>query len=153
LIRSIFTSIRVNIGRLKGGQVSIGNDSFIERGVFFSAKRNIRIGKNTYIGRNACLSCHVVIADDVLVASNVSFVGGDHRIDNINTNINLSGRDEIKCITVESNVWVGHGVIVMHGVTLHSGSVIAAGSIVTKDVPENAIFGGNPAKLIRYRKL
>jgi len=138
---------------LKGGQVSIGKNSFIERGAFFSAKRNIRIGTNTYIGRNSSLSCHVDIANDVLVASNVSFVGGDHRIDNIHTNINLSGRDEIKCITVESNVWIGHGVIVMHGVTLHSGSVIAAGSIVTKDVPENAIFGGNPAKLIRYRKL
>ena len=93
------------------------------------------------------------IADDVLIASYVSFVGGDHRFDDIDTPMKESGRDIIKTITIESDVWVGHGAIIMHGVTLYSGCVVAAGAVVTKDVPSNSIVGGNPAKFIRNRKM
>lgn len=153
LIRSLLTFVRVNIGRARKSQISIGKDSYIAAGAFFSANRDINIGSRTYIGRNSALSCHLNIGDDVLIASNVSFVGGDHKVDNINTTINQSGRDEIKYINVDDNVWIGHGAIIMHGVKLNSGCVVASGAIVTKDVPHNAIVGGNPAKLIRYRKI
>ena len=151
-LRFCLTRFRVLLGRLKGGVITIGSKSYIESGVFFSAKRNITIGKNTYIGRNSSLSCHLNIGDDVLIASNVSFVGGDHKIDNVDGLIRLSGRDTIRTITIESDVWVGHGAIIMHGVTLSKGCVVAAGSIVTKDVSENMIVGGNPANIIRKRK-
>lgn len=146
------TYFRVTLGRIKKANIAIGNSCYIAGGSFFSAGRDICIGDRTYIGRNAALSCHLNIGDDVLIASNVSFVGGDHRIDYIATPMSQSGRDEIKLITVKSNVWIGHGAIIMHGVTINAGSVVAAGSVVTKDVPENGIVGGNPAKLIRFRK-
>lgn len=151
-IRAILTFIRINIGRIRNSKIIIGQDSYVAAGAFFSANRKIEIGSRTYIGRNAALSCHLNIGDDVLIASNVSFVGGDHKIDNISTTINQSGRDEIKCIEVDSNVWIGHGAIIMHGVKLSSGCVVAAGAIVTKNVPANAIVGGNPARVIRFRE-
>lgn len=53
--------------------------------------------------------------------------------------------------TIGSDVWIGNNVIVPGGINIGSGAIIAAGSVVTKDVPPYAIFGGNPASLIRYR--
>lgn len=151
-IRTFLTYLRVLIGSFKGGEIKVGKNSFIEAGAFFSAKRNISIGDRVYIGRNSSLSCHLIIEDDILIASNVAFVGGDHKIDFIDTPINRSGRDCIKPINIQKNVWVGHGATILHGVTLHTGCVVAAGAVVTKDVPANAIVGGNPAQIIRYRK-
>lgn len=54
-------------------------------------------------------------------------------------------------IVIENDVWIGEGSIIMGGVKIGNGAVIGAGSIVTKDVPDYAIVGGSPAKLIRYR--
>ncbi len=58
-----------------------------------------------------------------------------------------------KPITVKDFVWLGHGVLVMGGVTIGEGAIVAAGSVVTKDVPDYAIVGGNPAKVIKYRDI
>ena len=55
-------------------------------------------------------------------------------------------------IVIGDDAWVGHGSIIMHGVNIGQGAVIAAGALVTKNVPARAIVGGNPAKIIRYRK-
>ena len=46
-------------------------------------------------------------------------------------------------------VWIGSGDIILPGVNIGDNSVIAAGSVVTKDVPENCLYGGNPAKFIK----
>ena len=54
-----------------------------------------------------------------------------------------------KPIHLGKKVWIGSGAIVLPGVTIGDNSVIAAGSVVTKDVPENSVYGGNPAKLIK----
>jgi maltose O-acetyltransferase len=116
-----------------------------------SKKNSIKIGDNFFMGRNCHLASNLVVGDDVMLGSYVSFVGGDHKIDNISTTMNKSGRDELLTIIIEDNVWIGQGATVLHGVKINSGAVIAAGSIVTKDVPSFAVYGGNPAKLIRYR--
>lgn len=52
---------------------------------------------------------------------------------------------------VEHDVWIGQGAMVMAGVRIGIGAVVGAGAVVTKDVPEYAIVGGVPARLIRYR--
>ena len=52
---------------------------------------------------------------------------------------------------IESDVWIGHGVIIKAGVTIGVGSIIGAGSVVTKDVPPYTIAAGNPCKKIRIR--
>ncbi|WP_307774297.1 MULTISPECIES: acyltransferase [Flavobacterium] len=52
-------------------------------------------------------------------------------------------------VTIGNNVWVGERAIILKGVSIGDNSVIAAGSVVTKNVPENSIVGGNPAKVIK----
>ncbi len=62
------------------------------------------------------------------------------------------GYSEEKQIVVGDDVWLGYGAIILPGVTIGDGAIIGAGTVVTKDVPPYAIVGGNPAKVIRFRK-
>lgn len=152
IIKKILVYIRVIIGRMNGAQITLGDGTYIASGVFFSTGREITIGGDTYIGRHVSLSCHIDIGMHVLIASNVAFVGGDHKIDFVDGNMKDSGRDVIRKITVEDNVWIGHGAVILHGVTLSQGCVVAAGSVVTKSVGQNEVVGGNPARFVRKRK-
>ncbi len=56
-----------------------------------------------------------------------------------------------KPVVIKNDVWIGANVVVLRGVTVGNGAVLAAGAIVNKDVPDFAIVGGVPAKIIRYR--
>ncbi len=129
----------------------IGKDYVFGHGCFVSKKNEIKIGNRFFMGNYCHLASNLKIGDDVMFASFVSCVGGDHRIDHINVPIRDSGRDELKTTVIENNVWIGHGAIIMHGVRIATGAVVASGSVVTKDVACNAIVGGNPAKFIRNR--
>ena len=50
---------------------------------------------------------------------------------------------------IGENVWIGSNATIVPGVTIENGSIIAAGSVVTKNVPENVVVGGVPAKIIK----
>lgn len=152
ILHKAFQAQKIKFLKITRPLVTIQTPAIIGSATHFGKGRNIQIGRDFFCGRNCHISCHAIIGNDVMLASFVSLVGGDHRIDNITTTMNKSGRDDIKTIIIEDNVWVGHGAIILHGVRISSGSVVAAGAVVTKDVPPNAIVGGNPARLIRYRK-
>lgn len=104
------------------------------------------------MGNYCHLSSNCIIGNNVMFASFVSLVGGDHKIDYTHELIRHSGPDVFKTTFIEDNVWIGHGSIIMHGVKIGTGAVVAAGSVVTKDIFKDEIWGGNPAKLIRKRK-
>ncbi|KAA6307584.1 hypothetical protein EZS27_040743, partial [termite gut metagenome] len=53
-------------------------------------------------------------------------------------------------IVIKDKAWIGFHSIIMKGVTIGEGAIVAAGSVVTKDVPDYAVVGGNPAKIIKY---
>ena len=54
-------------------------------------------------------------------------------------------------VIIGNDVWIGQSVTIMSGVTIGDGAVLGANSLITRDVPPYAIYGGNPAKLIKYR--
>jgi acetyltransferase-like isoleucine patch superfamily enzyme len=118
-----------------------------------SKKNSITIENNFYIGNYCDLSSNLIIGNNVLIGSKISFVGGDHKVDNINDIlIKDSGRYNLKTTWIEDNVWIGTSSIILQGLTVKSGSVIAAGSVLTKSTDNNDIWAGNPATLIRKRK-
>jgi maltose O-acetyltransferase len=151
--RILFGYIRYIFFRFGNYKLKVGSGFYSASGCKISRGRDIVIGDNFFMGYGCHLGASASIGNDVMFASNVALVGGDHKIDNIKTPMRLSGRDLFKTIVIEDNVWVGHAAIIMHGVHIESGAVIGAGSVVTKNVSKNAIVAGNPARLIRYRKL
>ena len=54
-----------------------------------------------------------------------------------------------KPVVLEDNVWIGDSAIICKGVTIGENSIIGAGAVVTKNVPPNSVFAGNPAKLVK----
>lgn len=141
--------------RIKGVPNSVLRNSgygfYCGRAPYFRSGEDIKIGNNVFIGIHVHIASPCIIKDDVMIASYVALVGGDHRFDQPGILMNRSGRGNLKQIIIEEEAWIGHGSILMAGVRIGRGSIIAAGSVVTKDIPACTIWGGNPARFIRNR--
>lgn len=109
---------------------------------------NIEIGENFYSNHNlTILDCNKVkFGDNVFIGPNCSFYCAMHPLDIKTRN---EGLEYSKPITVGNNVWFGGDVVVLAGVTIGDGVVVGAGSVVTKNVPNNVVIAGNPAKIIK----
>jgi acetyltransferase-like isoleucine patch superfamily enzyme len=116
-----------------------------------SSKNKISIGKESYIGPYCDFRSDVRIGEYCLLAPNVAFIGGDHKITRKGEKLRYSGRGELKMTVVNNDVWIGYKAIIIQGCEIGEGAIIAAGAVVVKDVPQGAIVGGNPAKIIKYR--
>ncbi len=131
------------------GFMKIGKGSAIHMGAIFYDTRNISIGEDTIIGENAVLDgrASLVIGNHVDIASEVMIYNAQHDIE----------REDFRAITgsvvIEDYVFIGPRAIILPGVQIKRGAVVGAGAVVTKDVEENSIVGGVPAKEIRKRKL
>jgi chloramphenicol O-acetyltransferase type B len=151
-LRKLAKRVKMTWYGLRLGLNIVGHDAYFAGFPFVSRKNRVRFeGRGVYVGQHCHFGADVVFGSRVLVASRVSFVGGDHRIDQIGVPMDATGRDVLRTIRIGNDVWVGHGATVLHGVTLGDGCVVAAGSVVTRDVPVCAIVGGNPARVIRMR--
>lgn len=108
--------------------------------------KNITLGKNVFINMNCtCLDLGgISIDDEVLIAPNVSLLSESHPVEPQKRKyLNVAS------IHIKKNAWIGANVTIMPGVTIGVNSVVAAGSIVSKDVPDNTIVGGVPAKILK----
>lgn len=106
--------------------------------------KQITFGRNVFINHSftAMSIGGIEIGDNVQIGPHVTIVTDNH---------DLTDRYVLKCkkVILGNNVWVGAGVSIMPGVHVGDNAVIVGGAVVTKDVPENAVVGGNPAKVIR----
>lgn len=122
-----------------------------EKGASISSK--LIIGDNSGIGQNAIISGSVVIGDNVMMGPDCIIYTRNHSFSDVNTPIRLQGFDEEKTVYIGNDVWIGGRVIILPGRKIGDGSVLGAGSVITKDVPSYAVVGGNPARVLKYRKI
>ena len=111
----------------------------------------VEMGADCSVNAGATLRGEVRLGDGVRIASHAQLIGFNHGIDDPDKPIHEQPHTS-KGIVVGDDVWVGANAVVLDGVTIGSHAVVAAGAVVTKPVPEWAIVGGNPARLIRSRQ-
>ena len=108
--------------------------------------QNITIGKNVFINSGCCFQDQggIEIGNNVLIGQQVVLATLNHDL-MPEKRANMSPAP----IKIGNDVWIGAHATILAGVTIGNGAVIAAGAVVTKDVPENTVVGGVPAKIIK----
>lgn len=116
----------------------------------YSANSLIKLGNNVGIsGSTINATSSVIIGNNVLIGSGCIITDTDSHQLEFNDRINNTKPIPSKPITICDNVFIGARSIILKGVTIGEGSVIGAGSVVSKDVPPNTVYAGNPAKFIK----
>lgn len=127
-------------------------DTLIDESVSLFPPFHINYGKHTKIGKNVFMNfgCTfldlggITIEDNVLLAPNVSLLTEGHPIVPENRHALIP-----KSILIKKNAWIGAGATILQGVTIGENAIVAAGAVVTKDVPNNTIVGGIPARIMK----
>ena len=108
----------------------------------------VKFGKNVFINHSAILSASLAgieFEDGVSVAPGVRIATINHDFNERHTKYTYGK------VTIKKNAWLGMNVTICPGVTIGRYAVVAAGAVVTKDVPDFAVVGGVPAKVIKYQ--
>lgn len=109
-----------------GKNLTIGKRVFINAGCKFQDQGGLTIGNDTLIGHNT------------VIATLNHDIDPDHRGDLIPAPVKIGNK-----------VWIGANATILPGITIGNGAIIAAGAVITKNVPDNAIVAGVPAKIIK----
>lgn len=147
----ICPGVRFEIG--KDARVKLGRWSWIGHDCKIRVHEGeVSIGAKTVMGQECTISAyqHVSIGRECIIADRVMLIDFDHGVVEVERPIRLQGiykRD----VRVGSNVWMGYGSCVLRGVSVGHNSIVGTNAVVTKDVPENAVVGGVPAKVLRMR--
>lgn len=136
--------VRDRLSELIGSPIDKSTTVFVPFHTNFG--KHIKIGKNVFIN-HACSFLDlggITIEDDVLIGPRVNITTENHPVEPSERK-NL----DLRPVLVKKGAWIGAGATILPGVTIGQNSIVAAGAVVTKDVPDNSIVGGVPAKLIR----
>lgn len=128
---------------------SCGKDVNFEQYASFNPE--LEIGDRSGVGQSANLSGHIVIGNDVMMGPYCTMMTYSHNHDRIDVPMNQQGFEPERTKYIGDDVWIGRNVTILPGANVGSHCIIGAGAVVTRDVPDYAIVGGVPAKVIRYR--
>lgn len=132
--------------------IAAGHDR-VGLGTIIQGCGTLHPGERSFVGDYRGIGCNhrITIGNDVMIAQAVSIRDSDHATERLDIPMNRQGI-VTSPVTIEDDVWIGHGAIILRGVTIGRGAVIAAGAVVTRDVPPMAIAGGVPARIIGTRQ-
>lgn len=125
-------------------------DSNSKVGSFVEIQKGASIGKNCKISSHSFICEGVRIGDNVFVGHNVTFIN-DKYPRSANPDGTLQTEADWECIEtiIEDGASIGSSATILCGITIGKNSIVGAGAVVTKNVPENVIVAGNPAKVIK----
>jgi len=111
-------------------------------------KKGLKVGTNFHMQQGCIIdeshSYHIEIGNDVSLAPNVHILAHDA------STWWFLEHTKIKNVKIGNRVFIGAGSIIMPGVTIGNDVIVGAGSVVTKDIPDNCLHAGNPAKFMVY---
>lgn len=136
--------MREKLSELIGSAIDKSSTIFVPFHTNFG--KHIKIGKNVFIN-HACSFLDlggITVEDDVQIGPRVNLVTENHPVDPTQRK-----HLDLKPIVIKRNAWIGAGATILPGVTVGENSIVAAGAVVNKDVADNTIVGGVPAKVLR----
>lgn len=125
-------------------------DGRLEEGTYLTPPLQIDCGNRVFLGKNVFANHNltimslgtVTIEDGVMLGPEVGIFTVNHEPKNIRTVMT-------KEIHIKKNAWIGAGASILPGVTIGENAIVGTGSVVTKDVPDNAVVVGVPAKVVK----
>lgn len=150
--------------------LTVGKSCVIESAIVFENQSGeIIIGDRVFIGSGMLISINKIeIGNDVMISWGCTIIDNDahsleasKRMDDVinwkrGLEENMPGKykdwSDVKSkpIKIKDKAWIGFNTIILKGVTIGEGAIVGAGSVVTKDVPDYAVVGGNPARILKY---
>lgn len=130
---------------------SIGDRTKV--GAFVEIQKGAEVGKDCKISSHTFICEGVKIGDGVFIGHNVSFIN-DMFPKAINEEGSMQTEEDWELVKTEikDHASIGTSVTILGGLTIGFNALIGAGSVVTKNIPDNAVAAGNPAKIIRFLK-
>lgn len=129
----------------KNGKLNIGGFRTYG-GTYITVAPNAELTLGSgFLNNNGKISCFekITIGDDVKISEDVLIRDSD------NHTVLREGYKKSASIHIGNHVWIGVRAVILKGVTIGDGAIIAAGAVVTKDVPQNTLVGGVPARVIK----
>lgn len=112
---------------------------------------NCSLGDYSELGTRCLIQANVDIGNNVIMGPDVKIYSRNHKFEQIHIPIQKQGKN-FHQTSIGDDVWIGANVIITPGIKIGNHSVVAAGAVVTTNVPEFAIVGGVPAKVLKFRK-
>lgn len=120
-------------------------------GAFVEIQKNAKVGRNCKISSHSFICEGVTIEDDVFIGHGVTFINDSYPRATTSDGALQTEKDwKVEPTLVKKSASIGSGATILSNVVIGENALVGAGSVVTRDVPDNAIVAGNPARLLRF---
>jgi acetyltransferase-like isoleucine patch superfamily enzyme len=126
---------------------TIGDNTKI--GTFVEIQKNAHVGNNVKVSSHTFVCEGVTIEDDVFIGHNVSFINDKYPHATSGGVLQTEADWQVVPTRVKRGASIGTSATILCGVTIGEKAIVGAGSVVTRDVPDNTVVAGNPARVLR----